>query len=72
MNEKNGSNEHNEPTLHSMDDYDTLKGEKKKIVWIVIVAGLLIGAIIVGANKYFGSAEDSIRVEETIGKVPLK
>lgn len=62
----------NEPTLSSIEDYDTLKGEKKRIVWTVIIAGLLIGAIIVGAKYYYGDAKDSIPVEETIGKVPVK
>ena len=62
----------NEPTLSSIEDYNTLKGEKKRIVWIVIVAGLLIGAIIVGAKYYYGDANDTIQVEETIGKVPVK
>lgn len=62
----------NEPTLDKIEDYDTLKGEKKRTVWIVIVAGLLIGAAIVGARYYYGDANDTIPVEETIGKVPLK
>ena len=62
----------NEPTLNSIEDYNTLKGEKKRIVWTVIIAGLLIGALIVGAKYYYGDANDSIQVEESIGKVPVK
>lgn len=62
----------NEPTLSSIEDYNTLKGEKKRIVWIVIVVGLLIGAILVGAKYYYGDADDTISVEESIGKVPVK
>ncbi|MBN2870263.1 MAG: hypothetical protein JXK04_04830 [Campylobacterales bacterium] len=62
----------NEPTLNSIEDYNTLKGEKKRIVWTVIIAGLLIGALIVGARYYYGDANDSIQVEDSIGKVPLK
>ncbi len=62
----------NEPTLSSIEDYNTLKGEKKRIVWTVIIAGLLIGALIVGAKYYYGDASDSIQVEESIGKVPVK
>lgn len=62
----------NEPTLDSIEDYNTLKGEKKRIVWTAIIAGLLIGALIVGAKYYYGDADDSIQVEESIGKVPVK
>lgn len=62
----------NEPTLSSLEDYDSLKGEKKRIVWIVIIAGLLIGAMIVGAKYYYGDVDDSLSVEESIGKVPVK
>jgi len=62
----------NEPTLSSIEDYDTLKGEKKRIVWTVIVIGLFIGAVFVGAKYYYGDANDSIPVEDTIGKVPVK
>ncbi len=61
----------NEPTLSSIEDYDTLRGEKRRVVWIVIAAGLLIGAVLVGAKYYYGDVNDSIPVEETIGKVPL-
>ena len=62
----------NEPTLSNIEDYDTLKGSKKKVVWTVILIGLLIGAIFVGAKIYYGEADDSITVQETIGKVPVQ
>lgn len=62
----------NEPTLSSIEDYDTLKGPKKRIVWIVILSGLLIGAIFVAARMYYGEANDTIPVQDTIGKVPVK
>lgn len=62
----------NEPTLSSIEDYDTLKGSKKRIVWTVIISGLLIGAIFVAAKMYYGSTEDTIVVNESIGKVPVK
>ena len=32
-----------EPKLEDIGDYDTLKGEKKKIVWTVIIVGIIIG-----------------------------
>jgi hypothetical protein len=62
----------NEPTLSTIEDYDTLKGSKKTGVWTVIIIGLLIGAIFVGAKIYYGEADDSIPVQETIGKVPVQ
>lgn len=62
----------NEPTLGSIEDYNTLKGEKKRIVWMVIVIGLMIGAVLVGAKYYYGDVNDTISVEESIGKVPVK
>lgn len=64
--------QNNEPTLESIEDYDTLKGDKKRTVWIVIISGLLIGAIFLVAKNYYGSAHDSIPVDDTISKVPLK
>jgi hypothetical protein len=62
----------NEPTLSSIEDYDTLKGSKKRIVWTVIVSGLVIGAIFVGAKIYYGEANDTIPTHDTIVKVPVK
>lgn len=62
----------NEPTLSGIEDYDTLKGSKKKVVWLVILSGLLVGAIFLGAKIYYGEASDTMVVEESIGKVPVK
>ena len=62
----------NEPTLSSIEDYDTLKGSKKRVVWAVIISGLLIGALFVAAKMFYGSTEDTIVVNESIGKVPVK
>lgn len=62
----------NEPTLSTIEDYDTLKGSKKTGVWTVIIIGLLIGAIFIGAKIYYGAADDAIPVQETIGKVPVE
>jgi hypothetical protein len=62
----------NEPTLRSIEDYDTLKGSKKKVVWSVIISGLLIGLLFLAAKSYYGNVNDSIPVEDSIGKVPVK
>lgn len=62
----------NEPTLESIEDYDTLKGSKKRTVWTVIIIGLLIGVIFVAAKSYYGHVNDSIPLQDTITKVPVK
>lgn len=62
----------NEPTLSSIEDYDTLKGPKKTVVWTVIISGLLIGLIFWGAKSYFSNVNDSIQVHDSITKVPVK
>ncbi len=61
-----------EPTLEAIEDYNTLSGEKRKTVWAVIIAGLIIGGIYVVAQSYYGDASDKLITGETIGKVPLK
>jgi len=61
-----------EPTLESISDYDTLKGEKRRVVWAVILAGLIIGVVYVVAFNTYSSVDDSIKIEDSIKKVPLK
>jgi len=59
-----------EPELRDISDYDTLKGEKKTIVWTVIVVGLLIGVVFLIASKVYDGSEDSIKVNDSITIVP--
>ncbi len=61
-----------EPTLQDIEDYNTLKGEKRRIVWAVIIAGLVIGSIYVGAKALFSDVEDSIPLDDTITKITTK
>jgi len=58
-----------EPRLQDMSDYNTLKGEKKRIVWAVIIAGLIIGSIYLAARTYFVPS-DAIPTNDTITEVP--
>ena len=58
-----------EPRLQDMGDYNTLNGEKKRIVWAVIIAGLIIGSIYLAARTYF-VPNDMIHMDDTITKVP--
>jgi len=61
-----------EPTLESISDYDTLKGEKKKVVWAVILAGLLLSVIYSVAYSVYDNKDDSIKVQESINKIPVR
>jgi len=61
-----------EPRLEDISDYNTLKGEKKKVVWAVILAGLLMGVIYTIAYSVYDNEGDNIKVEERIKKIPLK
>jgi len=58
-----------EPRLEDMSDYNTLSGEKRRIVWAVILAGLIIGSIYLAARAYFVPA-DMIQTDDAVTKVP--
>jgi len=59
-----------EPELRDFEDYDTLSGEKKKIVWTVIVVGILIGTAFFVAGKVYNGSSEALQVQDTIGVVP--
>ena len=61
-----------EPRLEDIGDYNTLKGEKKKVVWAVILAGLLMGVIYSIAYSVYDNEGDEINVQESIKKIPLR
>jgi hypothetical protein len=61
-----------EPTLERIGDYNALEGEKRRVIWAVIVAGLILGTIFAAAKSYYGSVDDEISTTDTIGRVPLK
>ena len=57
-----------EPTLEAIEDYDGNESqEKRKTIWIVILSGLLIGAIygIISVNS---SVSDEIKTQTNIIK----
>lgn len=60
-----------EPTLDKIEDYNTLSGEKRRVVWAVVAAGLLIGTIYTVAKVYFGTVDDEI-VTEKVDYLPVK
>jgi len=60
-----------EPRLEDIGDYNTLKGEKKKVVWAVVLAGLLMGVIyafVYNAND----VDDRIEVQDSIKIMPVR
>jgi len=57
-----------EPTLKTIEDYNGNEStDKRKTIWIVILSGLLIGAIygIISANS---SVSDEIKTQTNITK----
>jgi len=64
-----------EPELRDFDDYDTLSGEKKRVVWGVIIVGILIGCLIgcafFAASKIYVDKGDVIQIHDDITDVPL-
>jgi len=60
-----------EPRLEDIGDYDSLKGDKKRIVWTVIIVGLLLGVAYVVAYKVFDNKADNIPTKDKITVVHL-
>jgi len=61
-----------EPELEDISDYDTLSGEKRKVVFRVIAGGIIMGIIYVIVSGYFGNVKDSIKVEDSVKYMPLQ
>jgi hypothetical protein len=61
-----------EPTLREIGDYNTLEGEKRRVVWAVILSGLIIGAALGAAKAYYSDVSDALPVQERIGTVPFR
>lgn len=61
-----------EPTLQGIGDYNGLRGEKKRVVRAVIIAGLFIGSLyVIVANSYVGDTHDALPVSDGIHPVPF-
>lgn len=61
-----------EPRLEDIEDYDTLKGSKKKVVYGVVLVGLILGVIYMVAYDSNKNIDDSIKVEDSVKNIPLK
>ena len=61
-----------EPRLEDIEDYNTLKGSKRKVVLGVIAVGILIGVVYSFAYNKYDNADDNIKVEKSFSKIPMK
>lgn len=61
-----------EPSLETITDYNELKGEKKKTVIKVLLAGLIMGLLYVAVNYFFGDVSDNLNVTDSVKTVPYK
>ncbi|MDA3909639.1 MAG: hypothetical protein PF437_11190 [Sulfurimonas sp.] len=60
-----------EPTLESIDDYNTLSGEKKKVVWAVVIAGLIM-AVVYAVVVSFYNNEEPTSIDKSYKQVPTR
>ena len=60
-----------EPRLQDMGDYNTLSGEKRRIVWAVIIAGLIIGSIFYIAKAIY-VPNDAIETNDIVKMQTVK
>ncbi|QFR49066.1 hypothetical protein FJR48_04725 [Sulfurimonas lithotrophica] len=61
-----------EPRLEDIADYDTLKGEKKKVVFAVILAGLTIGVIYTIAYNMYDNSDENLAQDKSYKVAPRK
>ena len=62
-----------EPTLKDIEDYNTLKGEKKRVVWAVVISGLILGGIYVLVSSFYSKPNDALEVSaKTRANIPLQ
>jgi hypothetical protein len=62
----------NEPRLQDIADYNSLEGEKRRVVVAVVLAGILMGIIYTIASNIYNGPEDTIKVEETFKHIPMR
>ncbi|MDD2448570.1 MAG: hypothetical protein PHS42_11370 [Sulfurimonas sp.] len=60
-----------EPRLEDIEDYNGLKGQKKKVVWAVVITGLVI-SIIYGIVVNLTDSEEPSSVDKTYKTVPMR
>ena len=60
-----------EPTLESIDDYNTLSGEKKKVVFAIVISGLIMSVVYAIATSIYNH-EEPTSTDKTFQKVPMR
>ncbi|MCK9490916.1 MAG: hypothetical protein M0Q24_02405 [Sulfurimonas sp.] len=60
-----------EPRLEDIEDYNGLKGQKKKVVWAVIIVGLLM-SVIYGIAVSYSDKDESLSIDKTYKTVPMR
>ena len=61
-----------EPNLNEIGDYDTLEGDKKKVVWVVVATGIALGILFSVLNALYGTPKDSIPIEKKAAQMPMQ
>ncbi len=61
-----------EPRLEDIGDYNSLKGEKRKIVFSVIFTGIVIGIVYLVAYNIFDNRDDNLKITESVKIIPLR
>jgi len=61
-----------EPRVEDIGDYNSLKGEKRKVVFAVIFAGLIMGVIYTITYRVYDNKEDTLKVKGNIDTLPNK
>ena len=61
-----------EPSLEEIEDYNELKGSKKKVVWGVVIAAVIASIVYVSIYKIYDDESDKLPVQQSIKSIPLK
>ncbi len=52
-----------EPRLENIEDYNTLQGEKRRVVWAVVLAGVIMGIVYGVISSVYDKSSDKIETQ---------
>ncbi len=58
--------------LEDIGDYNTLQGEKKRVLSAVVLAGLTIGIIYSIAYSYYDNSDENLAQDKSYQAIPMK
>ncbi|WP_373036752.1 hypothetical protein [Sulfurimonas sp.] len=61
----------NEPNLENIDDYYALQGEKKKVVFAIVISSLIMGVVYAVSMSLY-TPEEPTSIDKTYKKVPMR